>query len=148
MNTLGKRNGRFSPSRCTTALASSRKSRRTSFGTDAQSEVSWIVVGYCPPKNGVAQRIGIDPGSFTKTNTTTKFNPFDMNTSVLEVDVPVSPYGPWSRIIGKLRPVSEIPDTVKGHYKYKIKINKADAEHRSPADEGDFFLCPVWPCRL
>src|SRR5687768_2315565 len=53
------------------------KEKQTSeFRSEAGAEVSWIVVGYCPPVNGVPQRIGIDPGSFTKANTTTKFNPF------------------------------------------------------------------------
>jgi len=125
-----------------------KEKQTTPFRTQAGGEVSWVVVGYCPAQNGVAQRIGIDKASFTKNNTTTKFDPFDANASVLEVDVPTSPFGPWSRLVGKIKPESEIPAAVKGHYKYKIKINKADAEHRSPADDGDFFLCPIWPCEL
>ena len=60
-----------------------REKQTTPFRTQAASEVNWIVVGHCPAQNGVAQRIGIDKSTFTKNNTTTKFDPFDVNASVL-----------------------------------------------------------------
>jgi hypothetical protein len=34
----------------------------------------------------------------------------------------------------------------KGLYRYTVKINNAPAEYDSRADEGEFYLCPMWLC--
>jgi hypothetical protein len=34
----------------------------------------------------------------------------------------------------------------KALYRFEILINGKPAEFNSPADDGSFFLCPVWPC--
>lgn len=115
-------------------------------GKDGQSFVNWIVVGHCPAVDGKPQRIAIDSNSFEMDGN--KFNPFQADGTVLEVDIPTSVAGPWSLLTGHVKHQNEIPADKKGRYKYKVKINNSDAEWRSPADDGDFFLCPVWPCGL
>jgi hypothetical protein len=38
------------------------------------------------------------------------------------------------------------PDLRKGRYRFTILINGKPAEYASPADDGSFFFCPIWPC--
>ena len=120
------------------------KEKQTSeIRTEAKSQVNWIVVGFCPADSeGKPQTISIDR-KFVKQGGSTEFDPFK-DGSVLNVPVPTTSEGPWSRLIGRVK--DTITENEKGRYKYKIRINGDVAEWRSAADDGDFYVCPVWPC--
>jgi len=107
--------------------------------TEAKSQVVWIVVGSCPLKDGKPQTIEIKR-AFLKNGQGQGYDPFNDTGSKLKEDIP-SAEGSGIRLKGKLKDAVE-----KGRYKYTILINGQDAQWRSRADDGDFYLCPVWPC--
>ena len=116
------------------------KEKQTSeIRTEAKSQVNWIVVGYCPAVEGKPQTIEIDR-KFKKNGQ--EYDPFK-DTSALKIDIPTTD-GQFGRMRGDVK--DSVSADQKGRYKYKIRINQEVAEWRSPADDGDFFLCPVWPC--
>ena len=120
-----------------------REKQTSDIRTEAKSEVNWIVVGYCPAVDDKPQTISIDR-KFMKHGGTLEFDPFKNEGSVLSISIPTSQEGPWGRLIGRIK--DTVSENEKGRYKYKIRINESVAEWRSPADDGDFYLCPVWPC--
>ena len=107
--------------------------------TEAKSQVVWIVVGSCPLKDGNPQTIEIKR-TFVKHGQSKGYEPFVEAGSKLKDDIPTVE-GAGIRLRGRLKDVVE-----KGGYKYTILINGQDAQWRSRADDGAFYLCPVWPC--
>jgi hypothetical protein len=123
----------------------SLRERHTSeIRTEGNSQVNWIVVGNCPAVNGKPQTITIDR-KFRKNKKSEEFDPFKTEGSMLSVAIPTEA-GQSVILKGMTLDRDQITKNRKGHYKYTILINGEIAQWRSPADEGDFFLCPVWPC--
>jgi len=117
-----------------------REKQVSEIRTEAKSQVNWIVVGHCPAVEGKQQTIAIDP-KFKKGSE--EYDPFKSEGSVLSAPIPTEP-NQFVHLKGLT--LDQIPENRKGLYKYKIRINDAVAEWKSFADDGDFFLCPVWPC--
>jgi hypothetical protein len=103
--------------------------------TDAGSVVRWMFVGACQggPKIGIRQTVMKDGRPHEL------FDLSDPGTK-LEETAPATP-GPPVTLSAKMKQNLE-----KGHYSYQVLINGRPAEYNSPADEGSFFACPVWPC--
>ena len=103
--------------------------------TDAGSLVRWMFVGACQG----SPKIGIRP---TVMKDGRPHELFDLSSpeTKLEDTAPATP-GPPVTLSAKMKQNLE-----KGHYKYQVLINGQPAEYNSPADEGDFFACPFWPC--
>ena len=125
-----------------------KESRRPRYAPPPIAQVTWVVVGSCPAD----ERKGADDRRSTEDR---HEDEHDRSIRPLRNEqLPCSkstyplPYGPWTG--QSATPACEsIPETVKGHYRYKVKINKtADAGTPNYGQEGDFLLCPVWPCRL
>ena len=106
--------------------------------TEGDSHVTWVVVGSCE-KNGKPVSIEIKR-MLVKNNQ--DYDAFVDNGTKLTDFIPTSD-GPAVYLRGKLKPKANIQ---KGRYKYTVMIDGAEAQFQSRADDGDFFLCPVWPC--
>lgn len=103
--------------------------------TDAGSLVRWLFVGACKDGPSIAIRKTVMKDG-------QEHQLFDLNSpdTKLEGTAPATA-GPPVILTARV-----IKDLEKGHYKYQVLINGQPAEYNSPADEGDFFACPVWPC--
>ena len=106
--------------------------------TEGNGHVTWVVVGSCN-KEGKPVSIEIKPMLMKVGGGS--FEPFVAGASKLMDVIPTSDGSVSLR--GKLKPKENIQ---KGHYKYTVLIDGVQAQFASPAEDGDFYLCPVWPC--
>lgn len=104
--------------------------------TEARSQVHWIVTGNCTGNPTVA----IDEFKLGETSVP-QGDLFDPNGTSLEGKLPTIGTEPFVRLHGRLKSGLQ-----KAHYTYRVLINGQPAQFQSPADRGDMFMCPVWPC--
>lgn len=102
--------------------------------TEFKSNVFWIIAGTCEGAHTIAIGRSFEQGNKT-------YDLFEDAGTHLEGNISSAESGPSLILKGKLKDRLQ-----KGLYKYRILIDGKPAEFRSAADEGDFFLCPVWPC--
>lgn len=95
--------------------------------TEQGSSVTWIIIGSCSG----SPAIEIDRAFLDGSATIDLFTPGDLRTTTQN----------GNTIVGHLKPVLN-----KGNYEYTILINGKPAEYESPADRGNFGVCPTWPC--
>jgi hypothetical protein len=107
--------------------------------TEGDSHVTWVVVGSCDAKGGNPITIEIKRKLVKNGG---EYDAFVDGGTKLSGSIPTSD-GPAVYLRGKLKPRANIE---KGRYKYTVLIDGAEAQFQSRADDGDFFLCPVWPC--
>lgn len=104
--------------------------------TEAGSQVHWIVTGGCTGPTSVAIKGFKKGGNAVQTGEI-----FDVNGSSLEDKLPSSADDAMVRLHGKVKTGLQ-----KAHYTYQVWLNGTPAEFKSPADDGDMYLCPIWPC--
>ena len=108
--------------------------------TEGDSHVTWIVVGSCElNKDGKPHSIEIKRQLVAGGQS---YDAFVDSGTKLKDDIPTSD-GPSVSLRGKLKAKENIK---KGHYKYTVLIDGTEAQWQSRANDGDFYLCPVWPC--
>ncbi len=102
--------------------------------TESSSTVTWTVVGSCAGANSVAieRQFKVAGGSGTKDVFVSGAN---LSTTAQD----------GNKISGVLKP-DLTPNGRKVLFYYTILINGRPAEYASAADEGDFMVCPAWPC--
>ena len=103
--------------------------------TQLGAPITWLIAGQC----GDSDTIGIDPMFRLQGHPNARIvGPSDLNSSV-----PARAGNQLTATVLQQLPAGT-PD--KGAYQFRVKINGKDAEYNSLADEGDFYLCPSWPC--
>jgi hypothetical protein len=99
--------------------------------TEPGSSVTWIIMGSCSGSPAIEiDRTFVDVDG---SGTIDLFTPGDLSTTAQN----------GNTIVGHLK--SDLAKT-KANYEYTILINKKPAEYDSPADRGNFGVCPTWPC--
>lgn len=101
--------------------------------TQLGSDITWIVAGSCP-----GDRISIDP-MFRRANGTPVriVRSTDLNGDIAAES--------GQRLTAQVQ--TTLPKELqKGLYFYQVNINGVPAEYNSRADDGEFYMCPKWPC--
>ena len=102
--------------------------------TQSGSNTFWIIAGTCSGTHTIAIDRQFKKGGQT-------YDLFENTGTTLDGTIPSSVTGPSVILRGKLKNNLE-----KGRYTYTIKIDGQPAEFNSRADDGEYYLCPVWPC--
>ena len=118
--------------RCKLATKTPSEIRTDSDGSTGPGQIKWVITGSCPGsrvaispefKKGGGRRHQIVTGLTTEGVAATAGEEI---TATVRRDLPLG--------------------LKKGVYRFQILIDGKPAEYNSPADEGYFFMCPVWPC--
>ena len=97
---------------------------------ESGSEVRWIIEGSCEGKHTISVDRRLKRGGVLK-DLFVGSNPIETGASDGE------------SMSGTVRKIEE---SEKGLYKYRIFIDGQPAHYNSYADDGNFEVCPDWPC--
>ncbi|MEO6213684.1 MAG: hypothetical protein ABIP65_08670 [Vicinamibacterales bacterium] len=104
--------------------------------TEANSQVHWVIAGSCTGD------LKVTIGDFRAKQTPVLQGViFSASGTKLEGNLPSGGEEATLRLHGRLNANLE-----KAHYTYEVLIDGLPAQFKSPADRGDMFVCPVWPC--
>jgi hypothetical protein len=130
--------------------------RRTpsEFRTDAGAVVTWVFFGTCPETTiAIRRQLTREGESFDLFDPDAEGRSLEGRMPAVAQATVVQPRAPGvtpapspgtaSALILRARISGSVQ---KGRYKYQILIDGNPATFNQLADDGDFFVCPRWPC--